>query len=129
MHTIALLPLVPLSFIAIAFMEHCKQALGTKHALLQCTSDTESAEKAKNKNKKTSKKQQYTTNPKNGRHLTTTINPSKQEVVGSNPTDTRKAPSIQCYTHVSVRAKLNQFVYHPTQEFHQPMNIAEPAAI
>ena len=47
MHTIALLPLVPLSFIAIAFMEHCEKVLGTKHALLQCTSGTESAEKAK----------------------------------------------------------------------------------
>ena len=47
MHTIALLPLVPLSFIAIAFMERCKKALGTKHALLQCTSGTESAEKEK----------------------------------------------------------------------------------
>ena len=49
MHTIALLPLVPLSFIAIAFTEHCKKALGTKHALLQCTSGTESAEKEKKK--------------------------------------------------------------------------------
>ena len=49
MHTIRLLPLVPLSFIAIAFTEHCKKALGTKHALLQCTSGTESAEKAKKK--------------------------------------------------------------------------------
>ena len=47
MHTIALLPLVPLSFIAIAFTEHCKKALGTKHALLQCTSGTESAEEEK----------------------------------------------------------------------------------
>ena len=52
MHTIALLPLVPLSFIAIAFTEHCKKALGTKHALLQCTSGTESAEKEKKKKKK-----------------------------------------------------------------------------
>ena len=52
MHTIALLPLVPLSFIAIAFTEHCKKVLGTKHALLQCTSGTESAEKAKEKKKK-----------------------------------------------------------------------------
>ena len=55
MHTIALLPLVPLSFIAIAFTEHCKKALGTKHALLQCTSGTESAEKAKKKKKKKKK--------------------------------------------------------------------------
>ena len=56
MHTIALLPLVPLSFIAIAFTEHCKKALGTKHALLQCTSGTESAEKAKKKKKIKKKK-------------------------------------------------------------------------
>ena len=49
MHTIALLPLVSLSFIAIAFTEHCKKAL------LQCTSGTESAEKAKEKKKKINK--------------------------------------------------------------------------
>ena len=59
MHTIALLPLVPLSFIAIAFTEHCKKALGTKHALLQCTSGTESAEKAKAKKKKKTRAQLY----------------------------------------------------------------------
>ena len=69
MHTIALLPLVPLSFIAIAFTEHCKKALRDetcvekekekkkkkkkKKKKLQCTSGTESAEKKKkNFNKK-----------------------------------------------------------------------------
>ena len=52
MHTITLLPLVPLSLIAIAFTEHCKKALGMKHALLQCTSGTESAEKEKEQKEK-----------------------------------------------------------------------------
>ena len=64
MHTIALLPLVPLSFIAIAFTEHCKKVLGTKHALLQCTSGTESAEKAKEKKKRKKKEKKTLTKTK-----------------------------------------------------------------
>ena len=39
-------------------------------------------------------------------------------------TDTRKTLSIQCYTHVGVGAKNVLIVYHPTQEFHQPINIS-----
>ena len=33
------------------------------------------------------------------------------------PTDTRKAPSIQCYTHVGVRAKLNQLFITQCKNF------------
>ena len=45
-------------------------------------------------------------------------------------TDTRKAPSIQCYTHVGVggkniqKLKIKSIVYHLTQEFHQPMKVS-----
>ena len=40
--------------------------------------------------------------------------------MGSNPGPSRKALSIQWYTHVGV-GQIKSIVYHPTQEFHQPV--------